>query len=126
MASSSPVKHAWRVLLGLLIAIGVLFGLNALGVYGFGKSSWTPQLALDLQGGTQIILSAQTADGKDPNADQLTQAAQIIRQRVDASGVGESDITTEGGRNIVVQIAGKADEATRNRIQASAKMELRA
>ena len=52
MASSSPVKHAWRVLLGLLIAIGVLFGLNALGVYGFGKSSWTPQLALDLQGGT--------------------------------------------------------------------------
>jgi len=126
VASSSPVKHAWRVLLGLLIAIGVLFGLNALGVYGFGKSSWTPQLALDLQGGTQIILSAQTADGKDPNADQLTQAAQIIRQRVDASGVGESDITTEGGRNIVVQIAGKADEATRNRIQASAKMELRA
>ena len=126
MASSSPVKHAWRVLLGLLIAIGVLFGLNALGVYGFGKSSWEPQLALDLQGGTQIILSAQTADGKDPNAEQLTQAAQIIRQRVDASGVGESDITTEGGRNIVVQIAGKADEATRNRIQASAKMELRA
>lgn len=126
MASSSPVKHAWRVLLGLLIAIGVLFGLNALGVYGFAKSSWAPQLALDLQGGTQIILSAQTADGKDPNADQLTQAAQIIRQRVDASGVGESDITTEGGRNIVVQIAGKADEATRNRIQASAKMELRA
>ena len=125
MASSSPVKHAWRVLLGLLIAIGVLFGLNALGVYGFGKSSWTPQLALDLQGGTQIILSAQTADGKDPNAEQLDQAAQIIRQRVDASGVGESDITTEGGRNIVVQIAGKADEATRNRIQASAKMELR-
>ncbi|MCE4025231.1 MULTISPECIES: protein translocase subunit SecD [unclassified Microbacterium] len=125
MASSSPVKHAWRVLLGLLIAIGVLFGLNALGVYGFGKSSWSPQLALDLQGGTQIILSAQTADGKDPNAEQLDQAAQIIRQRVDASGVGESDITTEGGRNIVVQIAGKADEATRNRIQASAKMELR-
>jgi len=125
VASSSPVKHAWRVLLGLLIAIGVLFGLNALGVYGFGKSSWTPQLALDLQGGTQIILSAQTADGKDPNAEQLTQASQIIRQRVDASGVGESDITTEGGRNIVVQIAGKADEATRNRIQASAKMELR-
>ncbi len=126
MASSSPVKHAWRVLLGLLIVTGVLFGLNALGVYGFGKSSWAPSLALDLQGGTQIILSAQTADGKDPNADQLDQAAQIIRQRVDASGVGESDITTEGGRNIVVQIAGKADEATQNRIKASAKLELRA
>src|SRR5690606_31250544 len=43
----------------------------------------------------------------------------------DASGVGEADITTEGGRNIVVQIPGKADEETRNRIEASAKLDLR-
>lgn len=125
MASSSPVKHAWRVLLGLLVVTAVLFGINALGVYAFGKSSWTPELALDLQGGTQIILSAETPDGSAPSAEQLGQAAQIIRQRVDASGVGEADITTEGGRNIVVQIPGKADEETRNRIEASAKLELR-
>ncbi|UGS27467.1 protein translocase subunit SecD [Microbacterium resistens] len=125
MASSSPVKHAWRVLLGLLIATAVLFGINAIGVYGFGKSSWTPELALDLQGGTQIILGAQTEDGADPSQEQLDQAAAIIRQRVDAAGVGESDITTEGGRNIVVQIPGTADEETRNRIQSAAKLELR-
>ena len=91
VASSSPVKHAWRIAARPARRHrGVLFGLNAVGVYGFGKSSWAPSLALDLQGGTQIILSAQTADGKDPSADQLDQAAQIIRQRVDASGVGEA------------------------------------
>lgn len=131
MASSSPTRHAWRVLLGLLIVTAVLFGINALGVYVFKTdagepaSSWAPELALDLQGGTQIILGAESPDGAAPTEDQLNQAAAIIRQRVDASGVAEADITTEGGRNIVVQIPGAADQATRDRIQASAKLELR-
>ncbi|MEV7630811.1 protein translocase subunit SecD [Microbacterium sp. NPDC089318] len=131
MASSSPTRHAWRVLLGLLIVTAVLFGINSLGVYVFKTdagepaSSWAPELALDLQGGTQIILGAESPDGSAPTEDQLNQAAAIIRQRVDASGVAEADITTEGGRNIVVQIPGAADQATRDRIQASAKLELR-
>ncbi|MFS2281307.1 protein translocase subunit SecD [Microbacterium sp. OR21] len=131
MASTSPTRHAWRVLLGLLIVTAVLFGINALGVYVFKTdagepaSSWAPELALDLQGGTQIILGAESPDGAAPTEEQLNQAAAIIRQRVDASGVAEADITTEGGRNIVVQIPGVADQATRDRIQASAKLELR-
>jgi preprotein translocase subunit SecD len=105
---------------------GVLFGINALGVYGFQKSSWAPELALDLQGGTQIVLQAQTEDGAAPSAEQMDQAAAIIRQRVDASGVSEADITTEGGQNIVVQIPGAADAATRERITSTAQLEFRA
>ena len=103
----------------------VLFGINALGVYVFQKSSWTPELALDLQGGTQITLQAKTQDGADPTEEQLNQAVTIIRQRIDAAGVGESDVTTQGGQNIVVQIPGDADEETRQRIQASAQLQLR-
>lgn len=102
-----------------------LFGINAVGV-GLGKSSWAPELALDLQGGTQIVLSAVTEEGADPTQAQLDQAAAIIRQRVDAAGVAESDITTEGARNIVVQLPGVVDEETRDRIQASAQLEFRA
>ncbi len=126
MATSSPVRHAWRVLIGLLAIVAVLFGVNALGVYVFQKSSWVPELALDLQGGTQIILAAETPDGADPSGEQLAQAVTIIRQRIDASGVGEASVTTEGGRNIVVQIPGEADEETRQRIEASAQLQLRA
>ena len=111
--------------MGLLLVTGVLFGINALGVHVFEKSSWSPELALDLQGGTQIVLSAETEDGAAPSPEQLDQAAAIIRQRVDASGVAEADITTEGGRNIVVQIPGVADEQTRARIQSSAQLEFR-
>lgn len=113
------------MLLGLLLVTAALFGINSLGVYGFQKSSWAPELALDLQGGTQIVLSAVTEDGADPTQEQLDQAAAIIRQRVDASGVAEADIATEGGRNIVVQIPGTADDETRARIQASAQLEFR-
>ncbi|SBS75130.1 protein translocase subunit SecD [uncultured Microbacterium sp.] len=126
MATPTPVRHAWRALTGLLIVTAVLFGINALGVHVFQKSSWTPELALDLQGGTQIILAAQTPDGSTPSTEQMEQAASIIRQRVDASGVGEADITTQAGNQIVVQIPGQADEETRNRIEASAQLQLRA
>jgi preprotein translocase subunit SecD len=126
VATSSPVRHAWRALIGLLAIIAVLFGVNALGVHVFQKSSWVPELALDLQGGTQIILGAETADGADPTGEQMNQAVTIIRQRIDASGVGEASVTTEGGRNIVVQIPGEADEETRKRIEASAQLQLRA
>lgn len=102
----------------------MLFGANALGVHVFKEGTWVPELALDLQGGTQITLEADTA-GEPPSDEQLQQAVEIIRQRVDASGVSESQITTQGGDNIVVAIPGNADQETRERIQASAQMQLR-
>ncbi len=132
MATPTPVRHAWRALLGLVITTAVLFGINALGVYvftdedGVGQSSWSPELALDLQGGTQIVLEAQTPDGAAPTDEQMNQAVTIIRQRVDASGVGEAEVATQSGNQIVVQIPGQADEATRERIEASAQLQLRA
>ncbi|WP_394279411.1 protein translocase subunit SecD [Microbacterium sp.] len=126
MATSTPVRHAWRALIGLISITAVLFGINALGVYAFGKSSWLPELALDLQGGTQIILEAQGEAGAQPTPEQMEQAVSIIRQRVDASGIGETDITTQARNQIVVQLPGQADEETRDRIERSAQMQLRA
>jgi preprotein translocase subunit SecD len=126
VAPSTPVRHAWRALTGLLAITAILFGINALGVHVFQQSSWTPELALDLQGGTQIILQAQSEDGAAPSEEQLAQAVTIIRQRVDATGVGEADVASEGGRNVVVQIPGEADQETRDRIQAAAQLQLRA
>lgn len=58
--------------------------------------------------------------------EQLDQAVAIIRQRINASGVSEAEINTQG-KNVVVSIPGKqVDEETRNRIQSSAKLEFRA
>ncbi|MFK4113548.1 protein translocase subunit SecD [Microbacterium sp. NPDC006705] len=125
MATSTPVRRAWRALTGLVVLTALLFGINALGVYVFKASSWAPELALDLQGGTQIILEAQS-DGAAPSSEQMQQAASIIRQRVDASGLVEADIATQAGNQIVVQLPGEVDDETRERIDASAQLQLRA
>jgi preprotein translocase subunit SecD len=100
-----------------LIAVGSLSDENA---------SFTPKLALDLQGGTQVILSPLLLDGESVTPEQLNQAVSIIRQRVDASGVSESQVVTQGDRNIIVSIPGVPDENTLALIKASAKLEFRA
>ncbi|MGY3129046.1 preprotein translocase subunit SecD [Agrococcus sp. UYP33] len=113
-----------RALIWLAVLIAGLIGVNFSAVQ-WGDGAWTPQLALDLEGGTQIVLEPQVAEGTSVTQEQLDQAVAIIRQRVDASGVAEPEITTQGGRNIVVALAGEPDQATLQRIQASAKMEFR-
>jgi len=82
-------------------------------------------LALDLEGGTQIILNPQIAVGATVTEEELAQAVGIIRQRVDATGVSEAEVTTQGGTNIVVSIPGTPDQATLDRIRSSAKLEFR-
>ena len=120
------MRKARRSLIWLLVIIGMLVAGNAASVI-FSNGSWTPKLALDLEGGTQIILAPQLAGGEEarPSAEQLSQAVAIIRQRVDASGVSEAEINTQGGSNIVVSIPGRPDEETLNRIEQSAKLEFR-
>ncbi len=49
----------------------------------------------------------------------------IIRQRIDATGVSESEINTQGANNIVVSIPGKPDQQTISRIEAAAKLTFR-
>jgi len=124
VARTTPVKKAWRALAWLLIIIAGLTGINVYGVLNDGWT-WTPKLALDLEGGTQVILSPQLEDGVDVTSEQLAQAVSIIRQRIDASGVAEAEITTQGNENVVVAVPGPIDDETRERIQSSAKLEFR-
>ena len=88
-------------------------------------ASWTPELALDLQGGTQLILTPSIADGQQASLEQLNQAVSIIRQRIDGSGVGEAQVTIQGNENIVVAIPGSPDANTLQLIKASALLEFR-
>ena len=124
MATSSVVRQAVRAFIWLGVIFAILVGGNALSVFNQG-GSWTPKLALDLQGGTQIILEPRLAEGQTVSEEQLSQAVAIIRQRVDASGVAEAEVTTQGGENIVVAIPGEPDQATLERIRSSAKLEFR-
>lgn len=124
MVRSTPERKAIRSLVWLLVIIIALIAANGASVL-FNNGQWTPKLALDLEGGTQITLSPQLSSGESVTPEQLERAVAIIRQRVDASGVSEAEINTQGNQNIVVSIPGEPDEATRERISSSAKLEFR-
>ena len=129
MSRTGPGSAAKKTLtwLGVLCAaLAMLLGGASL----WGGASWTPKLALDLEGGTQMILSPKVQGGdSNISEEQLDQAVEIIRQRVDGSGVSEAEISTQGNtsgnRNVVVSLPGAPDAETRELIQASAYMEFR-
>lgn len=123
-ARSTPVRKAWRSLAWLGVLIALLLGLQTAGAIWWGWG-WAPKLALDLEGGTQIILTPTLEDGETVTEEQLQQSVEIIRNRIDAAGVSESEISTQGGDKIVIAIPGTPDQETLDRIQQSAKLEFR-
>lgn len=113
------LRFLWLTIITLVLA-GVLAG----GVI-WSDATTTPKLALDLEGGTSIILEPQVSEDTTISKEQLDQAVAIIRQRVDSTGVSEAEITTQGDRNIVVNLPGNPDEETRNLVRSSAQLVFR-
>src|SRR5690625_5033487 len=109
----------------LLFILIMVFGSLGAGTQ-FSDASWRPNLALDLEGGTQIILTPRTETAEEITDEQVDQAIEIIRQRVDSSGVAEAEITSQAGSNIVVGLPGEPTEETLNLVRQSAQMRFRA
>ncbi|MDN6527860.1 MAG: protein translocase subunit SecD [Brevibacterium sp.] len=106
--------------LWLAIVTAILLAVIGGGVV-WSDATTTPKLALDLEGGTSIILEPQVSKDTDVSKEQLDQAVAIIRQRVDSTGVSEAEITTQGDRNIIVNLPGNPAEQPGNRVRASAQ-----
>ncbi len=104
-----------RTLVAFFVSVAVLFGLVAL------AGSWTPQLGLDLQGGTSITLRAEG----DPTDESLEEARKIIDDRVNGSGVAEAEVTTQGGQDIVVEVPGKNRRDLLDTVQRTAQLRFR-
>jgi len=123
----SGKKSPWRALVGLLVIIVLGAGALVTGTLT-SDAGWTPKLAVDLEGGTQVILTPKNTEGagaREITADDIGEAINIIRQRVDASGVAEAEISTLGSNNIVVTIPGESDPETLDLIRQSATMRFR-
>ncbi|WP_304008967.1 protein translocase subunit SecD [Rothia mucilaginosa] len=127
MAKRSPLAAARGALLSMVLLMVVMVA----GIFGstYSGGSWAPKLALDLSGGTQMILSPKVNGSSEGNVsqEQLNQAVEIIRQRVDGAGVSEAEVTTSfgSGNNVVVSVPGTISPETRQLIQASANMTFR-
>jgi preprotein translocase subunit SecD len=90
-------KGYWSLIVIIGLAIASL-------VYTFVADN-KPLLGLDLQGGVSVVLEPTG----DVESDTIDEAISIIRQRVDAIGVAEPEITRQGD-NILIQIPGVEDQ----------------
>ncbi|MGN6752418.1 MAG: protein translocase subunit SecD [Intrasporangium sp.] len=105
MARSSEKRSATKSLTAL---VAIIIGLIAIvaGLAQWGAGQYTPRLGLDLEGGTEIVLEPVLTGNATVTSGQINQAVDIIRQRIDANGVSEAEISTLGGRNIDIAIPG--------------------
>ncbi|NDU72663.1 protein translocase subunit SecD [Actinomadura sp. DSM 109109] len=84
-----------------------------------------PKLGLDLAGGTTVTLTAETANGKNPPADQMNQAVKIMTKRVNGLGVSDAEVAKQGSNNIVVNVPGEGQGRVVNLIGTTAKLQFR-
>ncbi len=122
---AAPTQYRpWRSLVILALAIA------ALAVFAFWPGTvHTPQLGLDLRGGTQVTLTPRSVGGQTINDQQIQQAVEIIRQRVNGLGVAESEVTTQGnGSNaaIIVSIPGVNNQGIADSLKQTALLDFRA
>ncbi|MER5454950.1 protein translocase subunit SecD [Micromonospora sp. NPDC002389] len=99
--------------LGAIFVVLYLLVFFSAGASGGWKDRLEPRLGLDLVGGTRLTLEAtNTLDGRAPTAENLEKARQIIENRVNAYGVAEAEVITEGDRNIVISLPGENRDLT--------------
>ncbi|MFW6692269.1 protein translocase subunit SecD [Streptomyces sp. MAR4 CNX-425] len=67
------------------------------------------RLGLDLRGGTQIVLEARDSAAVEAGADTTDHTLEVLRNRVDALGVTEPNLTRSGEKRIIVELPGVED-----------------
>jgi len=115
-SGSLPIGRYLGALAGIFV---ILYAL----VFFTGDSP-TPKLGLDLEGGTQVTLQAQTTDNKPPSSAALDQARQIIERRVNGLGVAEAEVVTQSPDRIVISVPGANGDAAKS-VGQTAQLRLR-
>ena len=80
-------------IMGLVVALTIAAGA-AVVVKGF-------TLGLDLRGGLEVVLKARPTDNQTITSDTLTQAADVMRRRIDPRGILQPEIRTSPSDNTI-------------------------
>ncbi|WP_342319848.1 protein translocase subunit SecD [Corynebacterium mayonis] len=112
-SSGAGVKRTWPAQALALFALIVVIVYSL--VFFTGDKSPTPKLGIDLQGGTRVTLVPQ---GEEPTREQLSDARNIIENRVNGMGVSGASVVVDGN-TLVITAAGDDTSAVRNLGQTS-------
>ena len=104
--------------------VAILVGVDLSAKPG-ADSVWVPRLGLDLEGGTRITLQAATEKGQTPEPEKLAEARAIIEQRVNATGVTEAEVSTQGSDQIIIEIPGQSEQAIAEQVGRTAQLRFR-
>lgn len=108
------------ILLGLLSALPNLLPANLADTLPDWYVNNTVSLGLDLRGGSQLLLEIDASEllAGQPQRDEalilkdaLERSLEVVRRRLDESGLVEPGITRQGNNRILVQMPGVADPA---------------
>lgn len=88
------------------------------------QRAFVPRYGLDLAGGTTVTLSPVTPDGSRPSRESLDQAVEIIRDRVNGSGISDAE-TVRSGDTIVVTVPGRGRQEVLELVGTTAELRFR-
>jgi protein-export membrane protein SecD len=88
-----------------LVSLILVVVFTAASLAGVLSAGWSPVLGVQLQGGVEVVLRP----AHEVSDEQFERAIEIIRNRVDAIGVAEPDITRQGTQ-VVIQLPGVKDK----------------
>ena len=116
----TSVPRPGRLLAAILVITAGILALMPI------TGATKPRLGLDLQGGTSVTLKPRVTDGASGKITNkvLGQAVNVIRKRVDAIGVAEADVKTEG-KNIVISVPGKGRDQVLSTVGSTAELRMR-
>ena len=104
MAPPPGTLRVGRYFAALIVLLGLLYL-----VVGFPGARHTPKLGIDLVGGKRVIFTARTGNGTTPTSSSMSQARQIIEDRINGTGVTGSTVQVQGDNQLVVLIPGGTD-----------------
>jgi protein-export membrane protein SecD len=106
----------WRLVLIILIALLALYVDLNIEHPAWVESLlfWQPEeqrdialrLGLDLQGGLQVLLAADPAEGQEFEPGSMETARRIVENRVNSLGLTEPVVQAQGERRIIVELPG--------------------
>jgi preprotein translocase subunit SecD len=110
-----------------MIIVIMLISITGAGTFHPGKwhQQFKVRLGLDLSGGTEVVLQAETPKGHPPSSAEMNQAWSILQSRVNGTGSTGAQVQQQGSDLINVSVPGAGSQQVISLVSTTAQMRFR-